>query len=67
MSSATRLISLQTAADQLEIDVSTLRRWVSKGLIKAYRVGPRSLRVSPTDVASLAEPLETALAGGFSK
>jgi excisionase family DNA binding protein len=50
------------AADFYGVSERTLRRRVSEGLLPAYRVGPRSIRVSAEDVAALARPIPTAVA-----
>ena len=38
--------SLQQTADVLHVDVMTVRRWIKKGNIQAFRVGKKLWRVS---------------------
>ncbi|MBA2414660.1 MAG: helix-turn-helix domain-containing protein, partial [Geodermatophilaceae bacterium] len=38
----------------------TLRRRIAEGRLPAYRVGPRSIRVSAEDVAALAKRIPSA-------
>ena len=35
------LLSVGQAAEVLSVHPDTLRRWAAKGLLRAYRVGPR--------------------------
>lgn len=37
--------SLQQAADLLDVSVSTLRRWIKSGHLRAFRAGPKLIRV----------------------
>ena len=39
-----QLLPIRDAARLLYVDISTLRRWGDEGLIRAYRIGPRSDR-----------------------
>jgi len=39
------LVSVNEACDYYKIDRGTLRRWIATGIITAYRVGPRVIRV----------------------
>lgn len=48
-----RLVTLREAAAALAVSPRTVRRWVDYGLLEAYRVGPRALRVSVGDVNRL--------------
>lgn len=58
-----RYLSLKEAADWYGVSERTLRRRVSEGRLRAYRVGPRSIRVRSTDVAALAEQIPTTQVG----
>ena len=44
------LITLQEAANRLELHVSTLRGWVREGRIRSYRLGKRFARVDWDEV-----------------
>nr|WP_228489369.1 helix-turn-helix domain-containing protein [Raineyella fluvialis] len=42
------------------INPRTVREWISAGILPAYRVGPRFIRVDLNDVDALAERIPTA-------
>ena len=44
------LVSLQDMAKQLDIHPETLRQLHLKGIVKAYRIGPKLLRFDPAEV-----------------
>lgn len=44
-----QLVKLATLAERYDLSVWTLRDMIADGRLKAYRVGPRSLRVDPAD------------------
>lgn len=52
--------SLAAAAERTDVSIKTLRRRISAGDLRAYRYGPRILRVDPSDVDKLMLPLPTA-------
>jgi excisionase family DNA binding protein len=54
-----QLITLSAAAEQLGVCTRTIRRWISEGELRAYRVGPRILRVDQADLDKLLRPLPT--------
>jgi excisionase family DNA binding protein len=45
-----QLLTLQQVADRLQVSMSTVRRLVDSGKLKAVRIG-RNLRVRPEDLA----------------
>jgi excisionase family DNA binding protein len=49
----------QQAADHYQIDLKTLRRWISEGKIPAFRVG-RQIRIKIADLDALAEQIPAA-------
>jgi excisionase family DNA binding protein len=55
-------LTLKQAASFYGVSERTLRRRIAEGLLPAYRVGPRSIRVTADDVAALARPIPTAVA-----
>lgn len=57
-------LTLKEAADWYGVSERTLRRRISEGKLRAYRVGPRSIRVTADDVAALAQPIPTAHLAG---
>lgn len=50
---ARRMESLAQAAERLGVSVTTLRRRVADGQLRAYRIGPRLLRVDAADVDAM--------------
>lgn len=52
-----QLISVDQAAEYLGVTSSTIRRWISDGSIRGYRVGVRFIRVHKADLDSLVTPL----------
>jgi excisionase family DNA binding protein len=49
--------SVQQSAEYLGVDPKTIRRWISGGLIRAHRVGPRLIRVERESLSKLARPV----------
>lgn len=54
-----RYLTLAKAAEWYGVSTRTLRRRISEGKLKAYKVGPRSIRVRAADVAALAKVIPT--------
>jgi excisionase family DNA binding protein len=46
-------MNLQQAAASVGVSVSTVRNWIKSGQLPAYRLGPRLLRVKPSDLKVL--------------
>ena len=55
-----RWASLVEAANYAKIPVRTLRDWVSKGWLPAYRIGPRQIQIDLNDVDALRRRIPTA-------
>ena len=55
-----QLMTLSAAAELLACNEKTLRRYISAGDLRGYRIGPRSLRVELAEVEALARPIPTA-------
>ncbi len=54
------LVSIGQAAAYANVHPMTLRRWVSAGRVRAYRLGPRTLRVDLHELeATLVRPIPT--------
>ncbi len=51
------LIGLQEAADYCGVSYRTMRRWIADGRLNAFRVGPRLLKVTITDLNALHQPV----------
>lgn len=43
-------ISVKMCADILGVSVSSVRRWIRYGYIKAYRVGPQLVRIPRSEI-----------------
>lgn len=46
-------LSLDQAAEVCGVSTKTVRRWISAGILPAYRLGPRVLRVNARDLETL--------------
>lgn len=53
-------LTLKEAAGFYGVSEKTLRRRIAEGRLPAYRVGPRAIRVSASDVEALAQRIPTA-------
>lgn len=47
------------AAERLKVNPRTIRRRIADGTLRAYRLGPRQLRVDVADVDALAVAVPT--------
>lgn len=54
---AERTIPLEEAATLYGMSVDTVRRWISSGKVRAYRFGPRRIRVETDDLESMFVPI----------
>ena len=52
-----RTIPLEEAANACGVSNLTIRRWIAEGRLRAYRLGPRLIRVETEDINSMFEPL----------
>jgi excisionase family DNA binding protein len=50
------LISIQAAADYCDVAPRTIRRWISAGHLKAFRLGPRLIKVDAAELDKLLHP-----------
>jgi excisionase family DNA binding protein len=57
---AKRSMDLARAAAYLDVSVKTLRRRIADGTLRAYRVGPRAIRVTLEDLEALKTPIGAA-------
>jgi len=55
----THYATVSEAARLLRVSVPTVWRWIDSGLLRAYRVGGRSIRIRTVDLASLVRPART--------
>lgn len=52
-----RYETLQAAAERLAVDTRTVRRWIAAGRLRAYRTGPRLIRLDIDEVDALLTPV----------
>jgi excisionase family DNA binding protein len=53
------LVRLDTAAEQFDCSVRTIRRMIASGAITGYRVGPRMLRVDLQEIDAVVRRVPT--------
>ena len=54
------MLTTSQVAQLLNVHINTVRRWSSRGIIKAYRIGPRGDRRFRTeDITSFLQELKT--------
>ena len=51
------MLTLQDAAERLGVDVKTTRRWIARGVLPAYRLGDRVIRLKAEDVDAMLVPV----------
>jgi excisionase family DNA binding protein len=54
---ATKNLTMAEVAAWYGVSPRTIRRRIAEGRLKAYRVGPRAIRVSVADLQTMAEPI----------
>jgi excisionase family DNA binding protein len=52
-----RRVGLREAADYAGVHTHTVRRWIAAGRLRAYRVGPRLIRVDLADLDAIMRPV----------
>ena len=52
-----RKLTVAEAADYHGCSEKTIRRAITDGRLRAYRVGPRMIRIDPRDLDRLARPI----------
>lgn len=50
-------LTIPDAANRLGVNPATVRRMIARGELKAYRYGPRLIRIDPADLLALREPV----------
>ena len=53
------LVSIPAAAEHLGVSIPTLRRYISQGHIRAYRMGKRLIRVDLNEIDASLKPIPT--------
>lgn len=54
--SAEPYLTVRQAAEQLSVHPSSIRRWIDRGRLAAYRLGEKRIGVRPSDLARLVAP-----------
>lgn len=54
---ADRTMTLEEAANRYGITATSVRRWISNGRVRAYRFGPRLIRVEVSDLEAMFTPI----------
>lgn len=52
--------SQKQVADILGVDIATVRRWIAQGELRAYRLGPRVIRIDAADLRQFREQIAPA-------
>jgi excisionase family DNA binding protein len=55
-----RLTSISNAASYADVTTRTIRRWIANGILPAYRVGPRLVKIDLADLDQLARRIPAA-------
>lgn len=55
-SSPEDLATVAQGAEHIHVHPKTLRRYIAEGRVRAYRVGPRNIRVSLSELDALIQP-----------
>lgn len=50
-------LTIPDVAKVLNCSTDTVRRMITRGELRAYRYGPRLIRIDPADLAALREPV----------
>lgn len=58
-----RDLSIQEAAQARGVTTKTVRRWIAQGLVPAYRVGPKLIRIRQDDLDNLGRRIPSARSG----
>ena len=51
------LISMEQAAERLNLNPRTIRGWIDDGRIRGWRLGPRLIKVSKAEVDGQLQPM----------
>lgn len=57
VANAVALFTVSGAAERLNVSPDTIRRMIARGELKAYRYGPRLIRIDPADLEALRQPV----------
>ena len=54
------LVSIENAAEHLDVSTRTVRRWIASGDLTGYRAGKRIIRVNLNEVDAMLRPIPSA-------
>lgn len=54
-----RYLTLAQTAELLSVDTVTIRRWISQGKLRGYRIGGRMIRIKQEDLDQFVRPIPT--------
>jgi excisionase family DNA binding protein len=57
-------VGLQEAAEIVGVDQRTMRRWIARGDVPAFRLNRRPIRIRRTDLDALLKPIPAGSLGG---
>ncbi|MDN5731202.1 MAG: helix-turn-helix domain-containing protein [Yaniella sp.] len=52
--------TIPQSAEAAGVSTSTIRRWIARGHLRAYKFGPRAIRIDPADLNGMAEEVNPA-------
>ncbi len=52
------LLTIDQAAERLQVSTRTVRRWITEGVIPARRLGRRAVRIAEEDLEAAGRPLQ---------
>jgi excisionase family DNA binding protein len=52
-----RLITIEAAAEYLNVSHRSVQRYIAAGRLRSYRVGPRLIKVDMAEVEAFARPI----------
>ncbi|WP_370448968.1 helix-turn-helix domain-containing protein [Micrococcus sp. RIT608] len=50
-------LTIAEVADYTGTSPSSVRRWIARGELRAYKYGPRAIRIDPADVDAMRQPV----------
>lgn len=52
-----KALTIEQVAERLSVTKNTVRQWIARGELPAYRVGPRFIRVNEADLDAMIRPI----------
>ncbi len=50
-------LSIRAAAEELGVHPHTIRRYIARGILRGYRLGPQTIRIRAEDLDAVRAPL----------